>query len=442
LSEPPRTIFLVGPPHETARIASALGPEGFEPREFERFEVFMESLLSSSPWGVVVWDSLPESVLEGALEVLRHHFRARDCAVVLARGTGSGPRVPEGSVHAAVDTPVDARRLAEVLRECSEAGVEPGGRIPRILVVDDDQNIVLLASHIVSGMGMIPLVAFDGAEAIEKCHRFRPDLLLLDINMPGMDGFQVIDALKADINTSLIPIIVFSARKKDEDKVHALQVGADDYVTKPFSITELSARVDRLLKRTRTGVSASSTTGLPGSVSIEQVLVNRISSGGPLAVMYFDVDHFKAFNDRYGFSRGDSVIRQTADIILDAVGDLGKPEDFVGHIGGDDFIVVTTPAYAAAVAEAVIERFERIVPYYYDAGDRARGSIETKDRKGRQTTFPLMTLSIAIVTNEARDFHHAGELADVAAQLKSYAKTRAGSIWVKDQRGADGGHQV
>jgi diguanylate cyclase (GGDEF)-like protein len=438
LTDTARTVFLLGPPEETARVSRDLGPNGFPSREFDRFDGFMEALLGNSPWGVVVWNSLPQTVLESALEVLRHHFRARDCAVVLAGDPDSEPGAPEGVVHALVNTPVDVEQLLDVFQECSEAGVEPGGRIPRILVVDDDQNIVLLASHIVSGMGMIPLVAFDGAEAVEKTQRFRPDLILLDINMPGMDGFQVIEALKAEAGTNLIPIIVFSARKRDEDKVRALKLGADDYVTKPFSITELSARVDRLLKRTRTGVSASSTTGLPGSVSIEQVLVDRIANKAPLAVMYFDADHFKAFNDRYGFARGDSVIRQTADTILDAARDLGNADDFVGHIGGDDFVVVTTPTFAVTIAQAVIERFENIIPYYYDAEDRARGAIDTKDRKGRQTSFPLMTLSIAIVTNEAREFHHAGEVADVAAQLKSYAKSRQGSVWVKDQRADDG----
>jgi PleD family two-component response regulator len=289
-------------------------------------------------------------------------------------------------------------------------------------------------------MGMIPLVAFDGAEAVDKASHFRPDLVLLDINMPGMDGFAVIEALKAEAVTSLIPIIVFSARRRDEDKVKALELGADDYVTKPFSITELSARIDRLLKRTRMGVSASSTTGLPGSLSVEQVLVARIRSAAPLAVLYLDVDHFKTFNDRYGFARGDSVIRQTADIILTAVQEIGNADDFVGHIGGDDFVVVSTPTTAEAVADAIVARFDALMPYYYDREDRERGHIITEDRKGRRTSFPLMSLSIAIVTNETRVFHHAGEIADVAAQLKHYAKTQPGSLWVKDQRANNDGN--
>jgi diguanylate cyclase (GGDEF)-like protein len=287
---------------------------------------------------------------------------------------------------------------------------------------------------------MIPLVAFDGRQALEKVRKLQPDLILLDINMPAMDGFEVIEALKADASTNLTPIIVFSARKREEDKVKALKLGADDYVTKPFSITELSARIERLLKRTRTGVSASSTTGLPGSVSVEQVLGDRVRGRTPLGVLYLDLDHFKAFNDHYGFARGDGVIRQTADIILEAVRELGNPDDFVGHIGGDDFIVISTPEVAVPIAETAIERFDRIVPYYYDRCDRDRGGIDIEDRKGVRSRFPFMSLSVAIVTNEGREFHHAAQVADVAAQLKKYAKSRPGSLWVKDQRG-DSGHR-
>ena len=434
-----RRLYLAGPAPRTAALAAALGGRGAQVREFANLEGLVENLLAAPPWGVVVWDCFPAQDLDTAFEVLRHHFRSRDCAVCLVRCGGSSFVPPPGAAHAVLEEPVDPHRVCQLLDECSGTGVEPGSTIPRILVVDDDPSIVLLGSHVVSSIGMIPLVAFDGPEAVEKASSLRPDLVVLDINMPRMDGFDVIRALKADPLTSLVPIIVFSARKREEDKVLALQLGADDYVTKPFSITELGARIDRLLQRTRTGVSASSTTGLPGSLSVEHVLVERIRRRAPLAVLYLDVDHFKTFNDRYGFTRGDSVIRQTADIILEAVREAGNPDDFLGHIGGDDFVVVSTPERAVPVARAVVARFDRVIPFYYDAEDRRRGSIESEDRRGHRTTFPLMSLSIAIVTNETRDFTHPGEVADVAAQLKKYAKSRPGSLWVKDQRGNDEG---
>ncbi|MDW7710081.1 MAG: response regulator [Deferrisomatales bacterium] len=430
-------LYLVGPPERTSAVAGELAAGRLGIREFADLEEFLDAAFAAPPRAAVVWDCLPSEALDAAFDVFRHHFCSKDCAVLLVNCGASAPVPCSWGVHAVLREPVDVGKLREALDECSEAGVELGSGIPRVLVVDDDPSVVLLGSHVVSSIGMIPLVAFDGAEAIEKAKRIRPDLVLLDINMPHMDGFAVIEALKADPLTSLVPIIVFSARKDDEDKVRALHLGADDYVTKPFSVMELGARIDRLLQRTRTGVQASSTTGLPGSLSVEQALVERIRSRAPLAVVYLDLDHFKSFNDRYGFTRGDSVIRQTADILLEAVQGMGNPDDFVGHIGGDDFVVLTSPSRAVPVAEAVIARFERVIPLYYDSDDRRRGHILSEDRRGWQTSFPLMSLSIAIATNESREFTHPGEVADVAAQLKRYAKSRAGSVWVKDKRAND-----
>jgi diguanylate cyclase (GGDEF)-like protein len=431
-----RMIFLLGPRAETSVVAKVLRKEGYGSRAFAARDTFLDATFSDPPWAVILWAGAPGLATLDVREILRHHLDPHDCTVILAclEDEACGGQEPPFSLPT-IALPVQNAELLEKLKEAWRTEGEGSGGIPRILVVDDDQNIVLLGSHIVSGLGMIPLVAFDGAQAIEKVRQFKPDLVLLDINMPGIDGFDVIRFLKSDPGANLIPIIVFSARRSDEDKVRALRLGADDYVTKPFSITELSARIDRLLKRTRTGVSASSTTGLPGTVTIEQVLAERIRSGAELAVLYLDIDHFKAFNDCYGFTRGDSVIRQTGDLILETVRALGNPDDFVGHVGGDDFVAITTPARYAAVADEIIQRFDRIIPLYYDAKDRRKGGIEMADRRGHKARFPIMSLSVAVVTNEGRDFHHPAQIADVAAQLKKFAKTRPGSLWVKDQRG-------
>ncbi len=427
-------VALLGRPEATGPARAALEAAGFEPVAFEDVGAFTQAVLAGAPRAVVVWDDLPSGALDVAVDVVRHHFTASGCGIVRVRRGGGSPET-DSRVHAELDAPPDLDRLVAAVVESTGGGRGEQGRIPQILVVDDDPNIVLLGSHIVTGMGMIPMAAFDGPEAVEKARRFLPDLILLDINMPGMDGFQVIETLKAEVQTHLTPIIVFSARRDDLDKVRALELGADDYVTKPFSLTELSARIDRLLKRTRADMSASSTTGLPGSVTVEQVLSERLRAGGPLAVLYADVDHFKAFNDRYGFGRGDSVLRQVADLMVEAVQAHGNGEDLVGHIGGDDFVVVTTPDRAEAVAQGMIDRFDRVMPYYYDAADREAGQIRTMDRRGRPVTYPLMTLSVAIVTNENRPLEHPAQVSDVAAQLKKYAKARPVSLWVKDKRG-------
>ena len=430
-------VLIYGPPAEAERLRGELAAEGLEARVLSDLRVFASAVLGATPRAIVIWEASGLEGVDVALELARHRFPWVECPLFLIRlGGDDAPCPARWALLREVPT---GRALAEMIRTASEAGGRGAGNIPRILVVDDDQNMVLLGSQIVSSLGMIPLVAFSGQEALDKVRRFRPDLVLLDINMPGMDGFEVIEALKADPATNLTPIIVFSARSAETDKVRALKMGADDYVTKPFSVPELSARIDRLLRRTAAEISASSTTGLPGSVSLEQVLLERIRTGVPLGVLYADADHFKAFNDRYGFTRGDSVIRQIADIVLTSVRELGNPEDFVAHIGGDDFVVITTPDRAVPIAQRVVERFDRIIPYYYDPEDREANGIATTDRRGRVTRFPIMTISVAIVTNEFRRFHHPGEVADVAAQLKRFAKSKPGSVWVKDQRSRDQG---
>ncbi len=430
-------VLIYGPRPGAGRLQEELEAEGLPARVFPDLQGFSSAVLGPTPRAIVIWDAPGLEGVDVALELARHRFPWVECPLFLIRpGADDAPSPPRWTLLREVPT---GRVLAGMIREAAASGGRAGGSIPRILVVDDDQNMVLLGSQLVSALGMIPLVAFSGPEALDKVRRFRPDLVLLDINMPGMDGFEVIEALKADPATNLTPIIVFSARSAETDKVRALKMGADDYVTKPFSIAELSARIDRLLRRTAAEISASSTTGLPGSVSLEQVLLDRIRTRAPLAVLYADADHFKAFNDRYGFTRGDSVIRQIADIVLTSVRELGNPEDFVAHIGGDDFVVITTPDRAVPIAQRVVERFDRIIPYYYDPEDREAGGIATTDRRGRVTRFPIMTISVAIVTNEFRRFHHPGEVADVAAQLKRFAKSKPGSVWVKDQRSRDQG---
>ena len=434
MSDSERSVLLLGPAGEVGQVEAALSSAGYQVLGCSAFEEFMALLLKTTPRAVVVWSDRRREELEAAFGVLRHHVCSRRSPLILVQGAGEPENRLARAANAVVSAPADPAALRNLLDQCLDAD---GEDLPRVLVVDDDESIVLLGSHVVSGLGMIPLVAFDGPEAVAKARQLRPDLILLDINMPRMDGFRVIELLKADATTCMVPIIVFSARKSDDDKVRALKLGADDYVIKPFNILELGARIERLLNRTRSGVSASSTTGLPGSVSVEQVLVERIRAAQPFAVLYVDVDHFKSFNDCDGFSRGDSVIRQIADLLLDVCQHDGGEGGFVGHIGGDDFVVVTEPDRAEPVARGIIERFERIIPYYYDPADRVRGAIVTTDRRGQRAEFPLMTVSIAVVTTAVRPFHHAGEVADVAAQLKKVAKSRPGSVWVMDQR-ADG----
>ena len=181
-------------------------------------------------------------------------------------------------------------------------------------------------------------------------------------------------------------------------------------------------------------LDASPLTRLPGGIAIENVLKKRLESDAPVALCVLDLDNFKAFNDRYGYARGSEVIKETARIIENAVKQKGLSEDFTGHVGGDDFVVITTPDYMRAVSEEIIEKFDSRIPEFYDPVDRNRGHIRGKTRQGIEMEFPIMSISIAIVTNERRKLSNPLEASEIAAELKDYAKTIPRSVYVVDKR--------
>jgi GGDEF domain-containing protein len=190
----------------------------------------------------------------------------------------------------------------------------------------------------------------------------------------------------------------------------------------------------RLRKLEEMYLDASPLTRLPGGIAIENVLKKRLESGQPVAFCVLDLDNFKAFNDRYGYANGSEVIKETAKIIENVVKSRGTFEDFVGHVGGDDFVVITTPDHMREIAGEIISQFDQRVPEYYDADDRQRGFILGKTRQGIEMEFPIMTISIAIVTNENRQLVNPLEASEIAAELKDYAKTMPKSVFVVDKR--------
>jgi PleD family two-component response regulator len=307
----------------------------------------------------------------------------------------------------------------------------------RILVVDDDPNIRELILETLSGDKYSPVEARDGKEALRICEAERPDIVILDVMMPDLDGLEVCLRLRGEALTSHIPIILLTAKGLLEDKIRGMNTGADDYVTKPFDPLELEARISMHLRRSIRDGEASPLTGLPGNRAIEQNIDSRIRTGARFAVCYIDLDDFKAYNDRYGFMAGSEVIKLTTQVILDALEEYGIPEDFVGHIGGDDFIVVTGMERAEPLSEEIIRLFDQRIPSCYEPEDRERGAILSIDRQGKVNEFPIMTISIAVVHNTYRMLDHPGKVAQIAAELKKYAKSMEGSNFVFDRRRVD-----
>jgi GGDEF domain-containing protein len=190
----------------------------------------------------------------------------------------------------------------------------------------------------------------------------------------------------------------------------------------------------RLKKLEEMYLDASPLTLLPGGIAIENILKKRIETQQPMAFCLIDLDNFKSFNDRYGYAKGSELLKETGRIIEEAVRTLGTPEDFVGHIGGDDFVVITEPVRMRSIGEEIISRFDKRVPDFYDHGDREKGYIMGRTRQGVEMKFPILTISIAIVTNERKSLSSALQASEIAAELKDYAKSIPKSVLVIDKR--------
>jgi diguanylate cyclase (GGDEF)-like protein len=308
-----------------------------------------------------------------------------------------------------------------------------------ILIADDDPDLRDILRSILEPSGFSVREAPDGRQALEAVKSQAPDLIILDYNMPDMTGPEVCERLKQDMLLRHVPILMLTGKSEVEDKLVGIQAGADDYLTKPFEPRELLARVQMVLRRTVRDLEANPLTRLPGNISIQRELERRIGKGGPVAVCYVDLDRFKAFNDHYGFKRGDEVIQRTASVLLEVIRSKGAPQDFVGHIGGDDFIVMTERERAEQVCEAIVQDFDAMAKQLYDAEDVARGYLLHTDRKGQQIKVPLLSISIALVTNDQQPLTHPGQIARIGAELKAYAKQFDRSIFVKERRATTDG---
>ncbi len=305
-----------------------------------------------------------------------------------------------------------------------------------ILVVDDDPDIARFVEVNLRSAGYDVSVAADGEEALSRASELRPDLVLLDVMMPRIDGFEVAQRLRRNPQTANTSIIMLTAKALSTDKVLGLTAGADDYIIKPFDPIELLARVKGTLRRAKEMRNLSPLTGLPGNIRIQEEIERMVREGRNFAVLYCDLDNFKAYNDQKGFVRGDRLIQATARMIQDAVVEFAGAEGFVGHVGGDDFVAMMPPEAAEEVAKRVVERFDGQIHEFYEKEDLDRGYVEVEDRKGVMQKLPLVRISIGIATTSKREFAHYGEAVAVATEMKQFAKRDPGSSYAVDRRAA------
>ena len=306
----------------------------------------------------------------------------------------------------------------------------------KVLVVDDDPNVGLLISAVLKKYNYAVTTLYHGDEVPAYLKDNKPDLILLDLRMPGIDGFALCKRIREAPETRDIPVVILSGVAEMDAKVNTIELGADDFITKPFDVRELRARINRILKRKSADTALNPLTRLPGSPAIEEEVMRRVADEEPFAFCYVDADNFKAYNDVYGYAKGDEGIKRIAALLAEKAREAAGDDYFVGHVGGDDFVLVTGQDVAEPAAKAITEEFDRIIPEFYNEVDRKRGFITTMDRKNKTRDFPIMSLTVAIVAPKTQQKHYA-KIVESAAELKHYAKdlpARHGSIYVRDRR--------
>lgn len=305
----------------------------------------------------------------------------------------------------------------------------------KILVVDDEPSILEIITFMLENEGYIVTNAATGMTALEKVLTFKPNLILLDVMLPKMDGIEVAKRLRSNFRTRHIPIIMVSAKRDIEDKIIGMEIGADDYVTKPFSREELLARVKMVLRRTKEQLERNALTGLPGNIFIEMEIRKLMEQKKKFNMFYLDMDNFKPFNDYYGYDQGDKAIILLSNILLDVVEEFGSSDDIVGHIGGDDFVILTFTANVDNLADEMVDRFFEKSQGLFPKEDKVRGYFVTEDRQHKKSSFKTrLTISLVIIEDINGRFTSYAQLVDSAMELKKYSKSLGGNRFVKERR--------
>ncbi len=305
---------------------------------------------------------------------------------------------------------------------------------PRVLIADDQTELLFLMKETLEEAGFEVAIANDGKEALQMAFESHPDIAVLDYNMPHKDGLKVAAELKDNPLFAHVPIIILTAYSEKQTKMKGLSMGIDDYLIKPVDTDELIARIRMILKRTKQVLDTNPLSKLPGNPSIQARIEREIAKQSDFAVLYLDLDHFKAYNDAYGFDSGDLVLKTTANLLVKLTMQNENSEDFIGHIGGDDFIIVTSYERAENLCKTITNSFDEISPSFYNVKDKEAGSIISTNRQGNVQKFPFVSISIGVIHNKLRQLISFAQISNIGTELKKKAKKETISSYVFDQR--------
>lgn len=287
----------------------------------------------------------------------------------------------------------------------------------RMMIVEDDPDISNMLRIYFQSQDYDVAVAQRGEDALEMCRQQLPHIIVLDIMLPDMDGYDVCRNLRSNLRTSHIPIVFLTQKDERSDKIHGLELGADDYITKPFDLEELKLRVKNAMARAQYESLTNPTTGLPSGRLIEDQL-RQLMRRDAWGIIYVGIREFSTFNEVYGFVAGEEVLRFTAMVLGKAVDSVGTPNDFIGHIGGDDFIVIAGKEMVAPIVEDLQQRFNAEIGTHYDWHVRQQGYLTVRDSEASETKVDLMSLFIGVVTVDDGPFYDIREITEAAASAR------------------------
>jgi len=299
--------------------------------------------------------------------------------------------------------------------------------LKKLVIAEDDDAVAHLVAASLGDAGFLCLRARDGEEALNLTRTELPDLLVLDVMMPKMDGLQVCTRIKADVVLSRIPILMLTSLAGVDDRVAGLEAGADDYLPKPFDLRELAARVKALIRQSRRERDRNPTTNLPSGQAIEDKVEELLRKKQAFAVLYVDIENFRSYADVYGFRKADEVVAQTGNLILVQVRAASDPPAFVGHVGGDDFLVFCEADHSELLRTTIERAFLDTVQEYYSEEDRARGFLSIQDERGEVRRAQFMNPSTAVVTVAPGQFKTTDDLALEITMQKNRVRKRTGS---------------
>jgi len=292
--------------------------------------------------------------------------------------------------------------------------------------VEDDPQITKVLCTVIEKAGYEPYHVPDISGALEKAMKEPPDLIIIDPAMPEKDGMHISEKIRRKPLLHQIPIILLTNHCSEEERISALDRGIDDVFCKPFSPKELLAKIKAILRQSVRSRDSNPTTHLPGGNALEEEIRSRLIQEKRFALMHIDIDNFKAYADSYGFNSANKMIKLSGKILGNAVETLGDLTTFLSHIGGDDFIIVTSNDRYEMLAEQIIELFDEQVVSCFKKEDVTRRFFVSADRRGEKKEFPLTTVSIGIISNDRREFQDPSEMGTFLVKAKNRAKQKEG----------------